>query len=132
MKSPKLYYQEFSVLYQKNFMKTFNIDGVTLTSHLMMSYRKINIASEKIVNYRVTSPSKGHGYQINMIVRERPSILVIIDYLFSSRYSNIFKLLKPVYSYACILTSLYQFDKKLTKHFPANIYTFQVRIVTLR
>ena len=30
-----------------------------------------------------------------------------------------------------MLTSLYLFDKKLTKHFPANIHLFKVRIVTL-
>ena len=37
-----------------------------------------------------------------------------------------------MYGYATILTSLYQFDKKLTKHFPANIYMFKATIVTLR
>ena len=31
-----------------------------------------------------------------------------------------------------MLTSLYQFDKKLTKQLPANIYLFKVRIVTLK
>ena len=30
-----------------------------------------------------------------------------------------------VYSYACMLASLYQFEKKLTKNFPANIYLFR-------
>ena len=48
------------------------------------------------------------------------------------RQSKMFKLLQPMYSCACMLTSLYQFDKYLTKHFPANIYLFKVRIVTLR
>ena len=37
-----------------------------------------------------------------------------------------------MYSYAYILTWLYQLDNKLTKHFPANIYMFQVRLVTPR
>ena len=37
----------------QNFMKAFNVDDVTLTSQITTSYRKINIASEKIVNYRV-------------------------------------------------------------------------------
>ena len=37
-----------------------------------------------------------------------------------------------MYSYACMLISLYQFDKTLTKHFPANIYLFKVRILALR
>ena len=37
-----------------------------------------------------------------------------------------------MYSSASILISLYQFDKKLTKNFPANIYMFKVGIVTLR
>ena len=41
----------------QNFMKVFNIDDVSPTWKLMTSYRKINIASEKIVNDRVTSPS---------------------------------------------------------------------------
>ena len=41
----------------QNLMKAFNADNVIMTSQLMTSYRKINIASEKIVNYRVTSPS---------------------------------------------------------------------------
>ena len=34
-------------------MKAFNVDDVTLTSQLMASYRKINIACEKIINYKV-------------------------------------------------------------------------------
>ena len=37
----------------QNFMKAFNVDDVTLTSQITTSHRKINIASEKIVNYRV-------------------------------------------------------------------------------
>ena len=48
----------------QNFIKTFNVDDVTVTYHLMTSYRKINIASEKIINYRVTSPSNDHCCQI--------------------------------------------------------------------
>ena len=31
-----------------------------------------------------------------------------------------------------MLTSLYEFDKKLTKLFPENIYRLKVQIVTLR
>ena len=34
--------------------------------------------------------------------------------------------------YASILTSLYQFDKKLMKHVLGNIYMFKTGIVTLR
>ena len=41
----------------QKFIKAFNVDGVTLISQLMTSYRKSNIESEKILNYRVTSPS---------------------------------------------------------------------------
>ena len=109
------------------------VDDVTLTSQLMTSYRKINIASEKIINSRVFSRSNHHCCQINIIVRERPGISVIIRFfIFIRRCSKIFKLLKPVYSYASILKSLYQFDKKLRKHFPVNIYMFKVRVVTLR
>ena len=47
-------------------------------------------------------------------------------------YSKRFKLIKLVYSYGCMLKSLYQFDKKLTKHFLAYGYLFKVKIVTLR
>ena len=35
----------------QNFMKVFDIDDVTLKSLIMTSYRKINIASEKILCY---------------------------------------------------------------------------------
>ena len=38
-------------------MKVFNVDNITMTSQIMPSYKKINIASEKILNYRVTSPN---------------------------------------------------------------------------
>ena len=31
-------------------MKTFNVDDITLAFQLMTSYRKINIACEKIIN----------------------------------------------------------------------------------
>ena len=44
----------------KKFLKiseSFNVDDVTLTSYIMMSFRKINIKSQEIENYRVTSPS---------------------------------------------------------------------------
>ena len=85
----------------QNLMKTFwwrlMTDDVTLTSQLTMSYRKINIAGEKIINYRVSSPRNHCCCQINIIVRERPGILVIIHFfLFLRRHSKIFKLLKPV------------------------------------
>ena len=46
---------EFINYIAENFKKCFNIDEVTLTSQLMTSYRKMNIASEKIINYRVIS-----------------------------------------------------------------------------
>ena len=62
----------------QNFMKTFNVDDVTLTSYLMISYRKINSASEKIINYKVTFPSNHHCFQINFVVRETPGISVVI------------------------------------------------------
>ena len=93
----------------------------------MTSCWKIKVTSEKITNYRVNTPSNHHYCQINIIVQRRSKILVIIHFFFFVKCrSKIFKLLKRVYS---ILTSLYQFDKKLTKHFPANIYMFKVRIV---
>ena len=94
-------------------MKAFNVDDATLTSQLMTLYRKIVIASEKIINYRATSLSN-YCCQISFIVRERPRISVIIHvFLFLRRYSKIFKFLKPVFSYACILTSLYHIGKNI-------------------
>ena len=59
------------------------------------------------------------------------SISFFIKICVERRHSKIFKLLKPMYSYASFLASLDQFDKKLGKQFPANIYLFKVRIVTL-
>ena len=114
----------------QNFMKAFNVDDIIVTPQLLTSYKKINIVSEKIINYRVTSQSH-NCCQISIIVREGPGILVIyIFFFFLKCHSKIFKLLEPVYSYACIFTSPYQFDKKLTKHFAANIWLFKVRAVT--
>ena len=43
----------------------------------MTSYRKINITSEKIMNYRVISTSN-HSCQIRILARERPEISVKI------------------------------------------------------
>ena len=87
----------------------FNFDDVTLRSQLITSYRKINMTSEKIIDYRVTSPSN-QSFQISFIVRESPEISVI-KYFFLSislrRHNKIFKLPKPVYSYVCMLRSLY-------------------------
>ena len=110
-------------------MKGFNVDDdVTLTFQLMTSYRKINIASEKIIIYIVTSLSN-HCCQIFIIIQEKPEISVIIHFfLFLRCHSKIFKLLKQVYSYLYMLTSLYQFDKKF---YQDNIYLFQVKLVTL-
>ena len=51
----------------QNFMKALNVDDASLTSQLMTSYRKINITSEKIINYSVTSPSN-HCCQISILV----------------------------------------------------------------
>ena len=60
-------------------------------------------------------------------------ISVIIQFfLFLRRHSKIFKLLKPTHIYASIDTQLYQFDKKLTEHFPDNIFMFKVGIVTAK
>ena len=63
----------------QNFMKAFSVDGVRLKPQLMAPYRKINIASEKIINYRVTYLSN-HCCQISITVRERPGISVIIHF----------------------------------------------------
>ena len=61
----------------QNFMKVLNVDDVTLSSQIMASQRKVNIASEKIINYRVTSPSN-NICQIRILAGERPGISVII------------------------------------------------------
>ena len=50
------------------FIKAFCVDDVTLTSQLMTSYRKTNIASEKVIKYRVSSPSNHQCCQINITV----------------------------------------------------------------
>ena len=95
----------------------------------MTSYRKINIASEKIIIYIVTSLSN-HCCQIFIIIQEKREILVIIHFfLFLRCHSKIFKLLKQVHSYPYTLTSLYQFD---IKFYQDNIYLFKVKLVTLR
>ena len=67
-------------------MKAFSsVDDVTLTSQLMTSYNEINIASEKVVNYRVTFASN-HSFQISILVPERPGISVIIIFFFLRRH----------------------------------------------
>ena len=54
----------------QDFIKTFCVDDVMVTSQLMTPYRKINIASKKIINYCVSSPSNHYCCQINIIARE--------------------------------------------------------------
>ena len=51
-------------------MKVFNIDGAAPVLRLMTSYRKLDIASEKEINCRVTSLSN-QSCQISIIVEER-------------------------------------------------------------
>ena len=81
-------------------MKAFSVDDITASSKVMTPYRKINIAREKIINYRVTSPSN-YSCQIRIAVQERPGILVTIHFFLFVRYHNeIFKLLTLVHSYA--------------------------------
>ena len=75
--------------------------NVTLTSQLMPINRKINIGSENIISFRLTS-SSNHWYRIsNIIVWGKPGILVIIPFFFffPRHQSRIFKLLKLVYTY---------------------------------
>ena len=62
----------------QNFMKVFNVDNVTQISQIRKSCRKINIASEKIINYRITFPNN-HCCQIDTVATERLGILVIIS-----------------------------------------------------
>ena len=69
----------------------------------MTSYRKISIASEKIINYRATSPSN-HYCEIRVLAGEMPGILIIICcYLFLRQeraHANIF-----LHKNLCINTS---------------------------
>ena len=51
----------------QNSMKAFHVNDVTLKFQVMASYRKINIASENIINYRVTS-TINQCCQISVIV----------------------------------------------------------------
>ena len=53
----------------QNFINVYKVDDVTL--------RKISIASEKIINYRVTS-SSNHYWQICILAGERIRISVVI------------------------------------------------------
>ena len=97
-----------------NFIKVFYVDDVTLSSYIMTSKRKVNIASETIRNYRVSS-SSNLLCQIYILAGERPGISVIIWYflfarLFMSmffyikicvwrRHRKIFRLIKPAQSF---------------------------------
>ena len=98
----------------QSFMKAFKVDDVI---------QEINIASETIINYRVTSPS-------NHSLRKTWNFGYNTFFFFLRSPSKIFKLLKPIHTYT--YTLLYQFQKKLKKPFPTNIYLFKVRIATLR
>ena len=66
---------------KKKYIKVFNVDDVPLKSQIMTSYSKINMASKKIINYRVTFPSN-HFCQIHIIAAERPGISVLCCFLF--------------------------------------------------
>ena len=68
-------------------LKVFNVDGVTLTSEIMMLYKKINIESKKIINFRVTSLSN-YCCQNSILVRGRPGILVIFICFLSYFYDK--------------------------------------------
>ena len=95
-------------------MKIFNAEYVTLTFHQMTSYRKINIACQKIISYRVISTTNHHCCQINIIVRERPRILFIIRFSLFLRHQNkIFKLIKPVYTFSSFLKNFFKYAKTM-------------------
>ena len=68
----------------QNFMKVFNIDGAASVLRLMTSYRRLDIASEKEVNWRVASLTN-QSCQISIIVEERLVILVIIHFFSISK-----------------------------------------------
>ena len=101
------------------FTKAFNVDDGTLTFQLMTLNRKINIASEKIINYRVTSQSN-NCCQISIIVWERLGISVMIHFfLFLRCYRKIFKFFKPVLCvYFNITISIWQKVNEAFQHLP--------------
>ena len=107
---------------------SFQLWYVTMTSHLMTPYKKINIASEKTTKTRIKIKYKilfqsNHCRQISILVQERPEVLAKIQcFLFVRQgrvhfnilfhwilrlHNKIFNLIKPVYIYACTLASLY-------------------------
>ena len=63
---------EFETITSK-FHEYVNIDDVILSSQVMTSYVNINVVSESIINYRVTSPSN-HCCQISILAGERSAI----------------------------------------------------------
>ena len=81
-------------------MKVFNVDHVTLTSKVMTSYWKINIASEKAINYRATFQSN-NCYQISIIVGENLNFDCNRLFLISKAIRC--KLPILVYWYGCLL-----------------------------
>ena len=54
----------------------------------MTSCRKVNIASEKIINYKVTSPNN-HCCQIRILAGERPETSAMICYFLSMRQEHV-------------------------------------------
>ena len=54
----------------------------------MTSCRKVNIASEKIINYKVTSPNN-HCCQIRILAGERPEISAMICCFLSMRQEHV-------------------------------------------
>ena len=68
---------------------------------------------------------------VNSLISRSVAKIIIHSFLFPRHHSSIFELLTRMTN-ADMLTSLYLFDKDLTKHLTVNIYLFNVRIVTLR
>ena len=80
---------EFETITSK-FHEYVNIDDVILSSQVMTSYMNINVVSESIINYRVTSPSN-HCCQISILAVERSAIDKMIWKRLAAYYkSNVF------------------------------------------
>ena len=74
-------------IYFRN-LKSRIVKNFKQVPQIMASYSKTNIASEKIINYKVTSPSN-HCCQISVIVGEKPEISIIIhSFLFLRQERN--------------------------------------------
>lgn len=62
-------------------IKVLNVDEVTLTSNIILSYTNIGAASERVIDHEVTSPSD-HCHEISILAGQRPGISVYVVLFF--------------------------------------------------